>query len=159
AVSALGCATYQGRTSQARLALKEGRDQEAISSFQQMLTQEKNDRLAYLLDYATALQMAGDYNASTKAFLEAAQLVEEMDYHSVTNTTASLLGSEEMIQYKGESFEKFLIHVMLAINFLMEDQLDSAMVEARRINELIGRMKMDEREPYELSSMANYLAA
>ncbi len=68
------------------------------------------------------------------------------------------LGGEESIQYKGESYEKFLINTMNAINYVMLNQLDDALVEARRINEKISKMKMDGRSPYEQSPFARYLA-
>jgi hypothetical protein len=79
--------------------------------------------------------------------------------HSVTNIVGATLGGEEMVQYKGESYEKFLINTMNAINYLMLGQFDDAMVEARRINEKISKMKMDQRDPYEQSPFARYLAA
>ncbi len=47
---------------------------------------------------------------------------------------------------------------MNAINYLMMGEYDDALVEARRINEKISKMKMDGREPYELSPFARYLA-
>lgn len=155
----VGCATYQSKVHQSKEALRQGRYHEAIEQLQALVEKEKDDKLVYLLDYATALQMAGRLKESTQAYLDADRLMEINDYHSVSNIVTATLGSEEMIQYKGESFEKYLVNVMLALNFLSENNLDSAMVEARRINEKLSKMKMEGRKPFELSPFANYLSA
>lgn len=137
--------------------LKEGHTSEALEKLKPLADQDSKDQLIYLLDYATALQIAGQYKESNTYFLKADKLTDLNDYHSVSKVTASLLTSEEMVQYKGESYEKFLINTMLAINYLMLGELDEAMVESRRINDKLSKMKLDGRKPYELSPFANYL--
>ncbi len=154
----ISCATYQGKVSEPRHLLKQGQISEALVKFKELADQESKDQLVYVMDYATALQIAGKYKESSEQFIRADRLVDLNDYHSVTNVVGATLGGEESIQYKGDSYEKFLINTMNAINFVMMEQYDSALVEARRINDKIGKMKMDGREPYELSPFAKYLA-
>lgn len=155
----LSCATYQGKISESRQLLKEGKFDKALERLQALAEKDGDDQLVYMMDYATALQMAGQYQESANAFNKADKLVDLKDYHSITKIGAAALAGEEMVQYKGESYEKFLINTMNAINYVMLGQLDDAMVEARRINEKISKMHMDGREPYELSPFARYLAA
>ncbi len=154
-----GCATYQGQVTGPRNLLKSGQFTEALEQFQKLAEKDDRDQLVHMMDYAMALQIAGQYKESAQAFQRADKLVDLNDYHSVTNVVSATLGGEEMVQYKGESYEKFLINTMNAINYLMMGQYDDALVEARRINDKISRMKMDGREPYELSPFARYLAA
>ncbi len=123
-----------------------------------MTEASEKDRLAYLLDQASALQMAGRYQESSRLFIQADQLSEQLDYHSASQVTLSALSSEEMIQYKGDSFEKLMINAMNALNFLYLDDLDSAMVEVRRIDEKVKRFQLDNRKDYELNSFASYLS-
>lgn len=155
----ISCATYQGKIGESRQQLKDGKYDKALDKLKELAEKDGDDQLVYMMDYATALQIAGKYQESAKAFIKADKLVDLKDYHSVTNIVGATLGGEEAIQYKGESYEKFLINTMNAINYLMLGQLDDAMVEARRINDKISKMRMDGREPYELSPFARYLAA
>lgn len=157
-ISIVSCASYQSKISHSRELLKKGQFEEALPELEKLASDPGKDQLVYLLDYATALQVAGRYQESANAFNKADKLVDLNDYHSVTNVVQATLGGEESIQYKGESYEKFLINTMNAINYVMLNQLDDALVEARRINEKISKMKMDGRSPYEQSPFARYLA-
>lgn len=154
-----GCASYQNKISEPRKLIKQGQTTEALVKLKELSDKPSDDQLVYLLEYGTALQIAGQYKESNEAFLKADRLTDLNDFHSVTNIVGATLGSETMIQYKGESYEKFLINAMLAINFLMLNQRDDALVEARRINDKLSKMKMDGREPYELSPFSKYLSA
>jgi uncharacterized protein len=152
------CASYQSEVSGPREMLKRGQFSEALEKFKVLSEKEGRDQLVMLMEYATALQIAGRYKESSEVFLKADKMVDMNDYHSISNITAATLGSETMIQYKGESYEKFLLNTMNAINYLMMNQLDDALVEARQINEKINKMRMDGRDPYEQSPFAHYLA-
>lgn len=155
----VGCASYQSKVAESRNLIRQGRITEAADKLEELSAKPSDDQLVYLLDYGTALQIAGKYKESNSILLKADKLTDLNDYHSVSNIVGATLGGEEMIQYKGESFEKYLINTMLALNFLMLDDSDSALVEARRINQKISKMRMDGREAYELSPFAKYLSA
>lgn len=154
-----GCATYQSKIQESRSFIRAGKIDSALTQLKALAEKPGDDQLVYLLDYGTVLQIAGQYKESNNIFLKADQLTDINDYHSVSNIVSATLGGEEMVQYKGESYEKYLINTMLAINYLMLGQQDDALVEARRINEKIQKMKMDGREPYELSPFAKYFSA
>ena len=157
--SFLGCASYLKQADQTKDYLRAGQYDAALNELKTKAESPGKDQLMYLLDYATTLQIKGDYKASAQAFQAADKLVDENDYHSVTQVLGATLGSEEMIQYKGESYEKFLINSLNAINYLMLGDYYNALVECRRINNKISAFKMEGRDPYELSSFARYLAA
>lgn len=155
----LGCATYQNKVSAARNDIKGGNLAQGLEKLKVLAEKPGDDQLVYLLDYGTALQIAGKFRESNEILLQADRLMDLNDFHSVSNLTMATLGSETMIQYKGESYEKVLVNAFLAINYLMLDQPDEALVEARRLNEKLTKMKMDGREPYELNPFAKYLSA
>lgn len=156
----IGCATYQSKVAPGRDALKEGRFQEAIQFFEPLAARPGDDQLVYLLDLATAQQIAGLYKESVQTFLLADKLTEQADYHSVSNLALATVGSEEMVQYKGESFERTMINVMMAMSFLAQGDRENAMVQARRVNEKISKMRMEGgRSDIELNPFALYLAA
>jgi hypothetical protein len=153
------CATYQDKIQPGFDLARNGQINEAVTHFEK-LTQDADsrDRLAYLLEYATVLQMAGRYQESSKVFIEADKLSEQLDYISVSQGAMSALSSEEMIQYKGESFEKIMINAMNALNYIALNDFDSALVEVRRIDEKIKKFQRDNREDYEFNPFGTYLS-
>lgn len=154
----VGCATYQDRVQEARTQLENGELQKALDSLKTKANQKGDDQLVYVLDYATALQFAGQIDESNKYFLFASELADEKDYNSATRVAGSMLFNEEMVQYKGDSFEKTFIHVFLALNFLMQRNFDSAMVEVRRMNEKYNKYRLDGKKSFEQNPFSRYLA-
>lgn len=155
----LGCATYQDHVGKARSYLEQGKIDEALSDLSIRANRPSDDQLVYVLDYATALQFAEKYDESNTYFMQAEKLSEEKDYHSATRVAGSMLFNEEMVQYKGDSFEKAFIHVFLALNFLHARNYDSAMVEVRRMNEKYTKSRLAEKRSFEINPFSRYLAA
>lgn len=154
----VACATYQTQVWKLREHIKTGQFQAALDGLKPLAEVESKDQLVHLLDYATALQISGNYKESSLQFIKADRLIDQLDYHSVSKIAVATLGSEEMLQYKGDSFEKILINSFNALNFLMMNQHDEAMVEVRRVNEKIKRFQFEGRKEYELNPFAHYLA-
>ena len=154
-----GCATYQNKVHDARIALAHRDFQKALNELKPLAEKPNGDQLVYLLDYGVALQVSGDYKESTNIFLKADRLAEEIDYHSISRIGGSLALSEEMVQYKGDTFEKIFINAYLAMNYLMDNKFDDALVEARRINEKYLKYRTDEKKVYELNFFGKYLSA
>jgi hypothetical protein len=154
----VACATYQSKVRDARNLMKSGQPAAAAEKFKPLAEETSKDQLVYMLDYATALQSAGEYKESIGVFARAEKLSEENDYHSISNIAAAVITSEDEIQYKAESYEKIFINIEQAINYMMLHQFDEAIVEARRINEKIQKFRLDGRKDYELNPFAHYLA-
>lgn len=152
------CATYQSRIQPARDHLVAGECPAALDVLDKLSSEKNRDQLVYLMDYGSALQACGDYKKSNQILLQAEALADEADYHSVSNITASTLLNEEMIQYKGDTFEKLFINVSLALNFIQLGQNDSAMVEVRKINNKFQKYQGDDKKPFELNAFAQYMA-
>lgn len=155
----IGCATYQNKVGGARDSLSRGEYTKALADLKPLAETQNDDQLAYLLDYAVALQVAGDLKESNRVFMQADRLAELVDYQSVSRIAGSFALSEEMVQYKGDTFEKIFINAYLAMNFLQMGQLDDALVEARRINEKYLKYRADEKKAFELNSFSKYLSA
>ena len=126
------CATYQSRLFPAQFDLLSGKCEEAIKVLEELSTKDSDDRLLYLMEYGSALQICKDYKKSNQIFLEADKLSEQIDYISASRVLGATLLNEEMIQYKGDIFEKLFINVSAALNFLELEQVDEAMVEVRK---------------------------
>lgn len=154
-----GCASYQTKVTGARDHMAAGRFAEAAKALEPMANKENDDQLLYLLDYGTALQLAGQYDESIKAFIRAAKIAEVKDYHSLSRIAGSLVLNEGMVQYKGEDYEKLLINLFLAQNFLMKGDYDGALVETRRLDEILNKYRIEAKRDYEQNAFAVYLSA
>lgn len=155
----VGCATYQGKVHEARTALVQHDYEKALAELKPLADKANDDQLVYLLDYGVALQLAGQIEESNRIFMKADRLAEQVDYQSISRIAGSLALNEEMVQYKGDTFEKIFINAYLAMNFLEQGKLDSALVEARRINEKYLKYRADEKKSFELNSFSKYLSA
>lgn len=155
----IGCATYQSQVTIAREALTSGDIEKSLKELKPKADKKSDDQLIYVLDYATALQYGGRIDESNKYFMYADKLADELDYHSVSKVAGSMLLNEEMVQYKGDTFEKVFINAFLAMNFLKQNNYDSALVEVRRMNEKFNKYRQDEKKAFEVNPFSRYLSA
>ncbi len=158
-ISLAGCASYQLKTSGFRDTLKSGDPAAAAEKIKEKALADGDDQVVYLLEYATAQQLARNFDESTKAFLKAEELTDIKDYHSVSRIAGSLLLNEGMVQYKGDDFEKVLINAMLAINFLEQKKYDGALVECRKLNDKLYKFRFEGKKNYDQNPFAFYLSA
>ena len=155
-----GCATYPQIIQEGVTHARAGQWSLSQQHFEQLSADENDrNRLAYLMEWGSVLQASGDYQKSSQIFDQAHRLSDQMDYISISNVTMATLGSEEMIQYQGESFEKLMINAMSALNYMALQNTESALVEARRIDLKIKRFRQSKRDNFEFNPFATYLSA
>lgn len=155
----VACQTYQTHVQEARHLIRDGKFKEAQERLKVLADNPSQDQLVYLLDYATALQISGQYSESNKYFQMADKLADIQDYTSLSLESGSFLFGEELVQYKGEDFEIILINAMTAINYLNLGKLDEAMVEVRRLNEKLRRFRLEAKRKFTDNALAIYLSA
>ena len=139
--------------------MKRGTPAQAAKELEPLAAADGKDQLVYMLDYATVLQQAGRYKESSQIFGKAERIADIQDYHSLSKVTSSLLLSEEMIQYKGDDYEKVLINAVNAVNYLEMGELDGALVEVRKLNNKLYKFKYEAKRDYEQNPFAYYLSA
>lgn len=154
-----GCATYQTKVQQYHSHLRSRQFSLAADDVKEKAFTDSDDQIVYLFEYGVALQLAGQFEESNKAFLKAEELTEVKDYHSLSRITGSFLLNEGLVQYKGEDYEKVLINAMLAINFLMLGENEAAMVEVRKLNDKLYKYRYEAKRKYEQNPFAFYLSA
>jgi hypothetical protein len=159
AVFISSCATYQSKVETARKDLAAHDAAKAVATLKPLAEEDGKDQLVYLLDYAIALQLSGNYKESAKILGKAEKIADIQDYTSLSREASSLILNAEMVQYKGDDYEKILINAVNAINYLMMNQLDDALVEVRRVNEKLYKFKYEAKKNYEQSPYASYLSA
>lgn len=157
-VGSVGCSHFSKISNQTHHYIVSQEYEKAIEVLRPLADKEGDDHLVYLLDLATVLHLAGKYDESIKTFLRADDIAAVKDYHSLTRLAGSILLNEGMVQYKGDDFEKVFIHVFLALNFLMKSDLDGALVEARRTNEILQKFRDEAKKDYDQNALAFYLS-
>ena len=93
----------------------------------------KRNRLLYLFEKGKMAHLLKQYDSSNLYFNEADVFIEDAHTTAKDLALGSLL-NPMMETYKGEDFEKFMVHYYKALNYLGLGQGDEAMVEARRIS-------------------------
>ncbi|MCC6138093.1 MAG: hypothetical protein IT287_05640, partial [Bdellovibrionaceae bacterium] len=135
-----------------------GKYTEAAEIFSKHAEQEQGDKLAYLLEYATALHMAGQYKESNAAFESADKMCDLNDYTSVSREAGAMIVKEGMTQYKAETFEYLMINIYQALNYLLMGDYENAQVKARKLNEKINKIELGKETKKRQTSFAAYLA-
>ncbi|MBU0728594.1 MAG: hypothetical protein KKE17_07910 [Proteobacteria bacterium] len=90
------------------------------------------DRLLYHMERGTILFNLAAYEESVQEFLAASKLITEQEVISISRQTGSIVTSEWFTEYKGEYSERLWVHSYLMMNFLLLDQYEAALVEAKQ---------------------------
>lgn len=135
-----GCASYAQKTAEIHETLYQGNYEKAIDKLNDYWIDEdgeirhRKNRLLYYLDKGLMEQLTGDLDASHRAFQEADRLVEFFDAKSVSREAARWLINDATTEYGGEPFETVLIDYYQALNFMLQGDWESALVECRQVN-------------------------
>ena len=103
------------------------------------------DRVVYYLNASVARQLIRDYEGSNRLLDSAYDRIEERSAKSVSGELGRFAINESTVDFLGEPFEQARIHYLKSLNYLMLDDLESAVVEARRLD-LFLRALSRERE-------------
>ena len=114
-----------------------------------------NSRVLYLMERGTVRQAAGNYEASSKDFIEAFDLLDKMAAISVTKDTGSLVINDTVQEFKGTPFERTLLHTFTAQNHLALANWVNAAVEARRT---IISLSPEQKADYPDDAYSRYMA-
>ena len=152
------CAHYKHETAYERGRIFAGAPAEAIEKLKAKSEKPGKDQLLYLLDLGIAYHASGMYKEAIDAFLAAETIAEIKDVTSISEETGTLLVTDNVKNYKGEDFEKVLINIYLALDFFLLGQPEEALVECRKVNNLLYRFINEGKRPYNLNPLAAYLS-
>ncbi len=119
-----------------------------------------NMKLNYLLDAAFVNMLCGKYRESNRFFHEAEDLAEKLWTKSITMEATAFVTNEYALPYHGEDFERALINLFSAINYVMLGDFDEALVECRRLDSLLTLYndKYDRKNVYKEDAFGRYLS-
>jgi hypothetical protein len=152
AVFITGCATPA--IDSARYDFYRGNLDGAEERLAEATVQEK-DRVLYLMERATVLQMQGRYDESSRYYIEAYNQLEDLETYSVSKGGASLVINDGVQDFKGTPYERTMLHVFTAKNHLARGDWENAAVEARRI---IQSMTVEAKDDYPDDAYSRYMA-
>ncbi len=94
----------------------------------------QRNRLLYFLDYALALHIAGRYEESTQVFESAKREFDKLFTVSISKEASTWLVNDSLAPYRGEDFERVMINVFQALNYVSMNNIEEALVEARDVD-------------------------
>jgi hypothetical protein len=127
---ASGCATPP--LNEARSQFASGHLQGAEQNLAS-LPDENKDRVLFLMERGMIRQSLFKYEESTRDWLDAVRLEEDLETHSASKAAASLVVNDRALAFRGFPYEQTLLHTYLAKNYLAEGRWDDAAVEGRNI--------------------------
>jgi uncharacterized protein len=159
AVFAVGCSgNYVKLMKESEQTFYYGKYKDAARKLLPRVNKSGKDQLLFMMEAGLMLHAAYDYENSNKVLMEASKLSERIG-KSVTREAGSLFLNETVTNYRGEDFEKVLIHMYLGINFIMLKNPDSARVEFKKVNDILRDINVTTGKEYKQNLMAKYLTA
>lgn len=89
---------------------------------------DKKDVLASL-NKGMLRRMKGDYQGSNSIFEIAKEKIKELYGVSISEQAGALIVNDTLRSYSGDRYEQVLLHAYMAMNYLQQDDFDSARVE------------------------------
>src|SRR6056297_1048603 len=131
-----GCA---GRLDRAGEKFYAGEPQQALQLLEKGDTLGQRNQLLYLLEQGLVLHQLGEYRRSTEKLLAATALIKRFETISLSEQAGALVTTEWLKQYRGEYSERLWAHSFLMMNFLLLEDYEAALVEAKQAQELLDR--------------------
>jgi hypothetical protein len=94
----------------------------------------KRNAVLYYLDEGIISHFAGRYGESNQSFSKAESIMEELYTKSLSKEAASFLISDLTISYRGEDFERAMVNLFMALNYVGLGSWEDALVEARKVD-------------------------
>ena len=119
------------------------------------------NRLLYFLERGMLLHVDGQYRESNAAFEDAKRVGDELYTLSLSNEGFSLMTNDYALDYAGENFERTLIHLFAALNYVQLGEPDAALVEVRQVGDYLRELQIDSmnQNVYQEDAFARYLSA
>jgi hypothetical protein len=112
----------------------------------QKLVQESKETYAernavlYYLDEGIVTHYGRHYDASNQSLSTCEIMMEDLYTKSLSKEAASFLISDNTVPYRGEDFERAMVNLFMALNYVGLGSLEDALVEARRVDNVLNNI-------------------
>jgi uncharacterized protein len=105
------------------------------------------------------LHLTGHYDESNKVLETCEERTKELYTKSISKEVTATFTSDAAKDYEGEDYEKVMINVIKALNYLALGNIESALVEARKINDKLAlyNTKYEHKNVYNQDAFAHWL--
>lgn len=116
--------------------------------------------LLYDMDRAMTLHLAGRYAESNKFLDLAEQRAEELYTKSLASEAGAMLTNDNALPYEGEDFERVMVNLIGALNYIYLGEIDEALVEVRKVDHKLTLLndRYDRKNVYKEDAFARYLS-
>ncbi|MBI3611120.1 MAG: hypothetical protein HY204_10535 [Nitrospirae bacterium] len=120
----------------------------------------ERNAVLYDFDRGMMLHLAGRYAESNQVLAQAENRIDELYTKSVSAEAGAMLTNDNTLPYEGEDFEKVMINVIAALNYVYWGQWDEALVEARKVDHKLNLFndKYEKKNVYKQDALAQYLS-
>ena len=120
---------------------------------------KEQDRVVYWMNEGMLLHLLGRYKDSSRVLHKAEARAEELFTTKVSKEIKAAFTSQAATDYRGEDYENVLVHVLKAFNFLGANNVEGALVEARKINNKLAlyNTKYERKNVYNQDAFAHWL--
>jgi uncharacterized protein len=135
-----GCAGYNAKVTTTMDALKAGSVDAALADLEKNNTDKEKD-LLYHFEKGELLRMKGDYAGSINSWSQADAKIQEWenavrtDPSKLAGDIGSFIVNDTMRRYDGRDYEKVLLSVRLAQDYIAQGKWDEARVEIKKMHE------------------------
>jgi hypothetical protein len=114
----------------------------------------------YLMDKGMLQHLAGHYTASNRSLTQAEAFSEDLYTARISSEIEAFLTTDNALPYEGEEFEKVMLNLLMAMNYVHLGQWDDALVEARKVDHKLNVLgdRNNGRMSYTTDAFARYLS-
>lgn len=100
-------------------------------------TYAERNAVLYYLDEGIITHYGARYDESNQSLSESESMMEDLYTKSISKEAAAFLISDNTVPYRGEDFERALVNLFMALNYVGMGDWDDALVEARRVDNVL----------------------
>ena len=115
------------------------------------------DRGQYLLNTGLLKSISGDFEGAIQDLQSAKDILNSLQAISVSENLAAATINETLRSYDGSPSERVLLHVLLSIDYLMQNDLDAARVEVLQADVVMNELAREDGAIGQLPS-AHFIA-
>ena len=119
-----------------------------------------NNAVLYWMDKGIILHFAGKYEESNDVLAKAELKIEELYTKSITGEIGAMFTNDLTLPYEGEDFEKVMVNLFMAMNYIYLNKSEDALVEIRKIDNKLNiyNSKYEKKNLYNADAFGRYLS-
>ena len=145
------CAVQQWKVNSLAEGLEHSTPEATLAALQ-VVTVPERDRAQYLLNIGLLKTVTGDFASAISDLQAAKKILNTLQAVSVSESLGAATINETLRSYDGSASERVLLHELLSINYLMQNDLDAARVEVLQADVVMKSLARDENPIGQLAS-------